>query len=530
MFGGFGTLPRKVNHAQPSVLGAVQPHQLFRDITPPTLGPVTEDAPPARRGRTTALGVVHAPPLATQPEHREHQPALRMKPATGIKLSILIPTLASRASLLVKLRHKLQKQLSTLGAAAQVQALTFKGSELYSAGAKKSRLLEEAEGEYVVFLDDDDEVSDDYLPEILRAIREHPGVDCIGMRGSVAANGEKPGKVVYSLSNPAASEIIGVYFRPPCPAMPIRRDVAGRFPYADITGGEDADLALRMAREQAIATEAFIDKVLITQNKHRFDSKWAEQPATRIPASPGPIRTLLPRSASSPDKLKISCILTSYNRPHMIRQALKSLQDQTHKNFEVLLFDDSSQMNILPILGEFTLPISQISINKVTPTQRRSTNRLSMNINRGLALAKGDLLCFLADDDYYFPGWFEGAARYFQDNPQVNVGYGRLLYSRSFQMEFKPGKEMLWPGTVITKPYDQLDHNQVIHRRFPTPYSWPESFKTVKNPDAHYFRAIAHHHPFHPIDVFAAVKRLHSKNLQATVADIVSEQAENLRE
>jgi len=70
----------------------------------------------------------------------------------------------------------------------------------------------------------------------------------------------------------------------------------------------------------------------------------------------------------------------------------------------------------------------------------------------------------------------------------------------------------------------------VIHRRFPTPYSWPESFKTVKNPDAHYFRAIAQHHPFHPIDIYAAVKRLHSKNLQTTVADIVSEQAENLRE
>jgi spore maturation protein CgeD len=453
-----------------------------------------------------------------------------MKPASGIKLSILIPTLTSRASLLVKLRNKLQKQLTALGCAAQVQALTFKGSELYSAGAKKSRLLEEAEGEYVVFIDDDDEVSDDYLPAIMRAIREHPGVDCIGMCGAVAANGEKPGKVVYSLSNPAASEIIGVYFRPPCPAMPIRRAVAGRFPHADITGGEDADLALRMAREQAIATEIFIDKVLITQNKARFDSRWAERSDARIPASPAPIRRLLPRPSSSPDTLKISCILTSYNRPHMVRQALKSLQDQTHKNFEVLLFDDSSQMNILPILGEFTLPISQISISKVTPKQRRSANRLSMNINRGLALATGDLLCFLADDDYYFPGWFEGAARYFQEHPHVNVGYGRLIYSRSFQMEFKPGKEMLWPGTVITKPYDQLDHNQVIHRRFPTPYSWPESFKTVKNPDAHYFRAIAQHHPFHPIDIYAAVKRLHSKNLQTTVADIVSEQAENLRE
>lgn len=527
--GGFGGLPRKAND-QASLLGAVKAHQQFRDISPLTLGPVTADSPPAPVSRPPALGVVYSgPPVSgSQPGPTEAGPALRMKPETDVLLSILIPTLASRASLLVKLRNTLQKQISSLGPGAQVQALTFKGSELHSAGAMKSRLLEEAEGQYVVFIDDDDEVCDDYLPEILRALKDHPGVDCIGMRGAVASKGEKPVKVVYSLSNPSPSEMIGVYFRPPCPAMPIRRHIAGRFPYADTTGGEDADLSLRMVQDQAIVTEVFIDKILITQDKIRFGSKWAGIPSS-APSEP-PIRRLVPRSASSSSGLKISCILTSYNRPHLVRQALKSLQDQTHRNFEVLLYDDSSRMDILPILNDFKLPISQISISKITPQQRRSTNRLSVNINRGLAAATGELICFLADDDYYFPGWFEAAARYFQEHPNVSVGYGKLIYSRSSQMEFKPGKEMRWPGAIITKPYDILDHNQVMHRRFPAPYVWPESFKTMKNPDAHYFKAIAQHHPFHPISDFAAVKRLHSKNLQNTIADVVSEKAENIRE
>lgn len=530
MFGiGFGRIPRKAND-QASLLGPVKAHEQFRDISPLTLGPVTADSPPAPVRRPLALGVVYsgAPSSGSQPGPTDAWPVLHMKPETNVILSILIPTLASRARLLVKLRNTLQKQISALGPGAHIQALTFKGSELYSAGAMKSRLLEEAEGQYVVFIDDDDEVSDDYIPEILRAIKDHPGVDCIGMRGTVASKKEKTMKVVYSLSNPSASEMIGVYFRPPCPAMPIRRHIAGRFPYADRTGGEDANLSLRMIQEQAIVTEVFIDKVLITQDKTRFGSKWAGIPETTTPAFP--IRRLAPRSAWSAAGLKISCILTSYNRPHLVRQALKSLQDQTHRNFEVLLYDDSSRMDILPILNDFKLPISQISISKITPQQRRSINRLSVNINRGLAAATGDLICFLADDDYYFPGWFEAAAGYFQEHPNVNVGYGKLIYSRSSQMEFKPGKEMRWPGTVITKPYSILDHNQVMHRRFPAPYAWPESFKTVTNPDAHYFKAIAQHHQFHPISDFAAVKRLHAKNLQNTISDVIAESAENIRE
>jgi len=75
-----------------------------------------------------------------------------------------------------------------------------------------------------------------------------------------------------------------------------------------------------------------------------------------------------------------------------------------------------------------------------------------------------------------------------------------------------------------------VDHNQVIHRRFANPFPWPEDFKTVRNPDAHYFKAVASQHPFHPINAYAAVKRMHLKNLQKTIADVVSEQAENIRE
>jgi hypothetical protein len=97
-------------------------------------------------------------------------------------------------------------------------------------------------------------------------------------------------------------------------------------------------------------------------------------------------------------------------------------------------------------------------------------------------------------------------------------------------MDFDMSGKMIWPGSVVTKPFERLDHNQVIHRRFRPFIRWPESFATVTNPDAHYFVALAEQHPFYPIDAYAAIKRIHDKNLQKTFADLASENAENLRE
>jgi len=288
---------------------------------------------------------------------------------------------------------------------------------------------------------------------------------------------------------------------------------------------------------------------LFAENKKKFNAKWgshsppppivtalvaasaapeAQAPARVIPLTPPPPPPPPPPKPWT--RFKVSCILTSYNRPGLVRQALKSLQDQTHRNFEVLIYDDSSQMDILPIVAEFKLPVSQVFMSKVTPLERRSINRLSVNINKGLRAASGDLVCFLADDDYYFPTWFEAAAVFFHENVTANVGYGRLLYSSSSEMDFSIKNETRWPGGIITEPFEKVDHNQVIHRRFANPFPWPEDFKTVRNPDAHYFKAVASQHPFHPINAYAAVKRMHLKNLQKTIADVVSEQAENIRE
>lgn len=223
--------------------------------------------------------------------------------------------------------------------------------------------------------------------------------------------------------------------------------------------------------------------------------------------------------------MKVSCVLVSFNRPRWVRQAIKSVADQTHKDYQLIVIDESDVFDIYEAVQEFPLTQCDVQRAYVTPEQRRTQNRLSINLNTGVALATGELLCFLADDDYFYPTWFEQASAFFEAHPEIQAGYGKLVYSNSQEMEFTtdpaPVNLRFFKGP-LRDPFDRIDHNQGIHRRFSPPFVWPETLGTLGGPDAYYYRDIGRQHLFHAIDAWAAVKRVHPKNLQICMPDYMS--------
>jgi spore maturation protein CgeD len=228
--------------------------------------------------------------------------------------------------------------------------------------------------------------------------------------------------------------------------------------------------------------------------------------------------------------MKITCILASYNRPTLIRQALQSVLDQTHQDYQLIVVDDSTKMNIFEIMGPYKFTESLTIHNIVKPEERSKVNRLGININIGLKNARGDVICYLADDDYYFPTWFEKLNRFFEENPDKQVAYGILKYSESMMMELEEQGTFRFPGDIVKEPMGILDHNQVAHRRFDPPQLWQEGVGTVMNVDGWFFSQIANEHDFHPINAWAAVKRLHGKNLQGSVSMYQGGKMDDLRE
>lgn len=191
-----------------------------------------------------------------------------------ILLSILIPTIESRKETFLRLHHKLSAQIERQALQSEVEVLTMQDDGRLSIGHKRNALLEQASGSFVVFIDDDDDISDDYVRLIAEAVRRQPEIDCIGLKVQITFRGRHPRLMTYSLCHQEFHTENGVYLRPPQHITPIKRDIAQRYKFADTSYSEDYDWALQMRRDHALQREYFIDEVLYYYFSRR---RWAYQ-------------------------------------------------------------------------------------------------------------------------------------------------------------------------------------------------------------------------------------------------------------
>jgi len=150
-----------------------------------------------------------------------------------MKLSILICTITGREDLLNRLLKMLERQTSK-----QVEILVEKDDKEMTIGTKRNRLLEQAKGEYVCYIDDDDMVSGDYIPRILKALETNP--DCCGIEGKI--NRRKNANLfIHSTQYKTWFEKDGIYYRCPNHLNPVRRELALQVKFPNKNHGEDID-------------------------------------------------------------------------------------------------------------------------------------------------------------------------------------------------------------------------------------------------------------------------------------------------
>jgi glycosyltransferase involved in cell wall biosynthesis len=133
-------------------------------------------------------------------------------------------------------------------------------STKYTIGEKRNHLLEEAKGKFVVFIDDDDEVSDDYIESIIQAIDSNQEIDCIGMKGKITFDGANEKKWIISTSCGNWYEKDNMYFRTPNHISPVRRDIALKVKFPKIMIGEDYEYSMGILPH--LKREVLIDKEL----------------------------------------------------------------------------------------------------------------------------------------------------------------------------------------------------------------------------------------------------------------------------
>ena len=157
------------------------------------------------------------------------------------RLSILICSIVGRETLLRRLLASLDSQTSD-----DVEILVETDDRKITTGAKRNVLLKRAAGDYVAFVDDDDTVSDDYVPKILSALTSSP--DCCSLEGSIHfKRRNETKKFVHSISYDDWFEKDGIYYRCPNHLNTVKREIALQVMFPDVRVGEDKrySLALR---------------------------------------------------------------------------------------------------------------------------------------------------------------------------------------------------------------------------------------------------------------------------------------------
>lgn len=149
---------------------------------------------------------------------------------TPVKLSILIATIDKRQEQFTKLYCKLLDQIKQSKLEHQVEVLFFKDDQTIPLGAKRNQLVAQAKGEYVCFLDDDDDVCDQYVRLIYQALITRP--DCVSCTGILYRPGRTPKTFVHSLKYQHAFNKKNIACSPVYHLNPIKRSIAilAKFP------------------------------------------------------------------------------------------------------------------------------------------------------------------------------------------------------------------------------------------------------------------------------------------------------------
>lgn len=182
-----------------------------------------------------------------------------------MKLSILIATITERSVQFQKLHEHLQRQILKESLSGEIQVLSLCDNKEMSIGAKRQKLLDMASGKFIVFIDDDDWTSDDYVISIINAINEGgPYLDCIGFRIHCFSDERDNG---YAVASNRYSDWMNNYdgfryVRTIYHKTPVKREIACSVGFPDVRYGEDYRYSQGLKRCGLLKNEVFIDKVL----------------------------------------------------------------------------------------------------------------------------------------------------------------------------------------------------------------------------------------------------------------------------
>jgi glycosyltransferase involved in cell wall biosynthesis len=124
----------------------------------------------------------------------------------------------------------------------------------------------------------------------------------------------------------------------------------------------------------------------------------------------------------------ISVIIAYYKQERFIAETVRSVQQQTYRNFEIIVVDDGSPVPAASVLPESSDVLILRTENQGCPAAR----------NFGFRRSSGDFLVFLDSDDRLTPGALEAHLKSFAEQPDAALSFGAQRFIDEFGRELRP--------------------------------------------------------------------------------------------
>ncbi len=140
---------------------------------------------------------------------------------------------------------------------------------------------------------------------------------------------------------------------------------------------------------------------------------------------------------------RVSVVIPTHNRPHLISRSIKSVLAQTYNDFEIIIVDDGIEKRSQEIIDGF-------GDQRIRYIQNEKSVGGAVSRNIGIKESRGEFIAFLDDDDEWLPEKLAKQVKAFDscDDSVVLVFCGLSKYNKRGELlEVKVSDEngVVWP-------------------------------------------------------------------------------------
>ena len=185
--------------------------------------------------------------------------------------------------------------------------------------------------------------------------------------------------------------------------------------------------------------------------------------------------------------MKVTIIVRTYERPDLLKQALASIHIQSHKDWEVLIFDDAASDVNFNIYKSFKKANNNNRVMYLTTKDSYHLFKNSWLIAPDLA--EGDLMIRLDDDDILVEDCLSFLSNVYENNPDLDFSYGSSVFFENDELvniietknpfEHEKSKSM-WAGYTIPNNHPWTEPWAFISDYFSEPQNYTSIIHAAK--------------------------------------------------